>query len=214
MLITFEGTEGSGKTTQVAHLAHVLRKAGHDVLQTREPGGTEIGDQIRQILNDHKNKAMHPHTELLLFCASRAQLVEQVLRPHLLRGGTVVCDRFIDSTLAYQGYGHGLHQETLVKVLNFATRGLRPDLTLYLDMPPERGLDRRRQASLFGEEWNRLDDMALTFHYRVYEGYERLIAAEPRRWVRINADQPEDRVHADILAALESRLKLRLSPAT
>lgn len=209
MFITFEGPEGSGKTTQVRRTVAFLRTNGLNVLQTREPGGTAISDKIRELLTDKANHAMHPHTELLLFCASRAQLVEETLRPFLTRGGVVVCDRYTDSTMAYQGYGHGLHLDTLRTLIQFATGGLRPDLTLFLDIPPDRSLDRRRQASLFGEEWNRLDDMALSFHYRVYEGYQRLIAAEPKRWVRINADQPEDVVAAEISTALTARMKLK-----
>lgn len=209
MFITFEGPEGSGKTTQVRQTVAFLRAHGLPVLQTREPGGTVISDKIRELLTDKAHHTMHPHAELLLFCASRAQLVEETLRPFLTGGGVVVCDRYTDSTMAYQGYGHGLHLDTLRTLIHFATGGLRPDITLFLDIPPDRSLDRRRQASLFGEEWNRLDDMALSFHYRVYEGYQRLIAAEPKRWVRVNADQPEDAVSAEINTALAARMKLK-----
>lgn len=208
MFITFEGPEGSGKTTQVRRTVAFLREQGLEVLQTREPGGTPISDKIRELLMDKEHHKMHPQTELLLFCASRAQLVEETLRPFLTNGGVVVCDRYTDSTLAYQGYGHGLHVETLRTIIHFATGGLRPDVTLFLDMPPDQSLDRRRQASLFGEEWTRLDDMALSFHFRVYEGYQRLMAAEPKRFVRINADQSEDAVQAEIAEVLRKRLKL------
>lgn len=198
MFITFEGLDGSGKTTQVRLTAAHLREMGYEVLLTREPGGTAIGDQIREVLHSLDNTAMHPTTELLLYNASRAQLVAEVLRPYLASGGLVLCDRFYDSTLAYQGYGHQLNLDSLRAIIDFATGGLRPDLTIFLDITPEDGLTRRKQASLFGEEWNRLDDMELAFHRRVYHGYEALIQAEPQRWLRIDALQPVEQIQAAI----------------
>lgn len=206
MFITFEGPDGSGKTTQVAQTAEKLRDKGYHVLLTREPGGTAIGDQIRQVLHDLKNHDMHPRTELLLYSASRAQIVEEVIRPHLAAGGLVLCDRFYDSTYAYQGYGHGLDLEALRQITRFATGGLTPDLTIYLSLSPEDGLQRRLSALDRGGEWNRLDAMEMAFHQRVREGYQKLIAAEPRRWVTINAAQPIEQVQADILAVLLPRL--------
>ncbi|MBL8154599.1 MAG: dTMP kinase [Anaerolineae bacterium] len=206
MFITFEGPDGSGKTTQIARTTAALRERGHNVLLTREPGGTSIGDQVRHILHDMKNAGMHPRAELLLYSASRAQLVEEVIRPHLNQGGVVISDRFFDSTYAYQGYGHGLDLDALRQITRFATGGLRPDLTLYLDITPEDGLQRRLSALQQGGEWNRLDAMALAFHERVRDGYHRLMAEEPDRWVKIDAAQPVDAVQADILAALLPRL--------
>jgi len=206
MFITFEGPDGSGKTTQVAQTADVLRKRGYRVLLTREPGGTSIGDQIRHILHNMDNQNLHPRAELLLFNASRAQIVEEVIKPHLASGGLVLCDRFFDSTYAYQGYGHGLDLNTLRMIVEFATGGLRPDLTLLLDIAPEDGLQRRLSAIDKGEEWTRLDDMEMAFHRRVREGYHALIAAEPSRWLRIDAAQPVEGVQAAILAALDARL--------
>lgn len=206
MFITFEGPDGSGKTTQVGQIANTLRERGHHVLLTREPGGTAIGDQIRQILHDMKNQAMHPRAELLLFSASRAQIVEEVIRPHLKAGDIVICDRFFDSTYAYQGYGHGLDLETLRTITQFATGGLRPDLTILLDIAPEAGIQRRLSALAQGEEWNRLDAMALEFHQRVRGGYHTLASQEPGRWVTINADRAVAEVQADIVAAVEGRL--------
>lgn len=206
MFITFEGLDGSGKTTQIKQVVPWLQAQGYDVLVTREPGGTSIGDQIREVLHSLDNTAMHPNAELLLYNASRAQLVAEVLRPHLEAGGIVVCDRFYDSTLAYQGYGHGLDLDVLKAIVHFATGGLKPDLTLFLDITPEDGLERRKQASLFGEEWNRLDDMALSFHRRVYEGYQALIAADPARWVPIPAVQPLPAVQQQILDVLAAHL--------
>jgi dTMP kinase len=207
MFISFEGPDGSGKTTQVGQIAALLRGRGRNVLLTREPGGTAIGDQIRHILHDMKNQSMQPRAELLLFSASRAQIVEEVIRPHLKAGGIVICDRFFDSTYAYQGYGHGLDLSTLRTITEFATGGLRPDLTILLDIAPEAGIQRRLSAVAQGEEWNRLDAMALEFHRRVRAGYHALIAAEPERWVRIDAERDVSAVQADILRAVESRLR-------
>ena len=206
MFITFEGLDGSGKTTQVRLLAGYLRAAGYDVLLTREPGGTAIGDQIREVLHRLDNTEMHPAAELLLYNASRAQLVAEVLRPHLQQGGLVICDRFYDSTLAYQGYGHQLNLDNLQAIINFATGGLRPDLTFFLDITPEAGLQRRKQASLFGAEWNRLDDMELAFHRRVYTGYQALMKAEPDRWLRLDALVEIDALQSRIRQELETRL--------
>jgi dTMP kinase len=135
MFITFEGSEGSGKSSQQAQLAEYLRGRGVPLLVTREPGGTEIGEQVRAILSDLKNTAMHPRAEILLFQASRAQLVEQVIRPHLEKGGVVLCDRYADSTIAYQGYGYQLVDLAVLReIVSFATGGLQPDLTLLLDL--------------------------------------------------------------------------------
>lgn len=204
MLITLEGPDGSGKSTQIDLLVQKLRAKGYKVVQTREPGGTSIGDEIRQVLHDLKNTAMHPHTETLLYAASRAQLVAQVIRPHLESGGIVVCDRYRDSTLAYQGYGHGLDLEALNSILAFATGNLTPDLTFYLDLSVEDGLKRRKDAA---DDWNRMDAMAVEFHQRVRAGYEKLIAAEPERWVRIDASQDIETIHQAIYAVVLMRVK-------
>ena len=154
LFVTFEGPEGSGKTTQCKLLEQHLVGQGHNVLLTREPGGTSIGQQVRAVLLDQNNSTMTPEAEFLLFSASRAQLVREHIRPHLADGGVVVCDRFFDSSLAYQGYGHNLEQGVLREVTQMATGGLCPDLTLLLDMPPEEGLRRRKQQS---DQGNRLD---------------------------------------------------------
>lgn len=202
--ITFEGPDGSGKSYQVAVLAHTLRQEGYPVFATREPGGTLIGDQVRAILSDLGNAAMQPRTELLLFQASRAQLVEQVILPHLRDGGVVLCDRYADSTLAYQGYGHQEFNLDQVKTLiHFATGGLKPDLTLLLDVDVEVGLRRRAQDG----EWNRLDAYALAFHQRVRQGYLQMAQAEPERWVVIDAGEPPDQVQAAIRQVVLRKLK-------
>ncbi len=209
MFITFEGPDGSGKSTQVPLLVEYLCSLGYRVFATREPGGTPIGDQIRQVLHDLRNVEMHPHTEILLYAASRAQLVAQEIRPRLERGEIVICDRFADSTLAYQGYGRGLDLPTLRQILAFATGGLQPDLTLYLDVSVEAGLARRAQASRVGAEWNRLDAAGLEFHRRVRQGYQALIAQEPERWVSIPGEDDVAAVQAAIREAVMARLARR-----
>jgi dTMP kinase len=204
LFITFEGPEGSGKTSQMADLAAYLCQQGYPVLSTREPGGTPIGDQIREVLSDLGNDAMQPRTELLLFQASRAQLVEQVIIPHLKQGGIVLCDRYADSTLAYQGYGHQQFELDQVRALiAFATGGLKPDLTLLLDVDVEIGLRRR----LHGGEWNRLDAYELAFHQRVRQGYLNMAQDEPQRWVVVDAAKPPDQVQAAIRRIVSAYLK-------
>ena len=203
LFISLEGPDGGGKSTQARRLVEHLQARGLNVVLTREPGGTPIGDQIRRTLMDLHNTGMHPRTEILLFSASRAQIVHQVIRAHLESDGVVVCDRFYDSTLAYQGYGHGLDLTALRAITEFATGGLRPDLTLLLDLPAEAGLKRRRS----GGQWNRLDAYNLAFHKRVRQGYFELAAAEPARWVKVDATQPFDEVQAAIRLAVEARLR-------
>lgn len=203
MFITFEGPEGSGKTLQIKALAEFLRAQGKPVLTTREPGGTAIGDQVRAVLTRIENTAMHPRTEILLFLASRAQLVEEIVRPHTAEGWMVLCDRYADSTLAYQGYGHGYDLELLRSLLNFATGGLQPDLTLLLDVDPVIGLARKRRSG----EWNRLDAYQLNFHQRVRAGFLELAYSEPVRWVIIDASQPPDEVQTAIQRAVLRRIE-------
>ncbi len=206
MFITFEGPDGSGKSTQVAMLVDDLRARGYAVYQTREPGGTPIGDQIRAVVHDLGNEGMHPHTEILLYAASRAQLVAQEIRPRLAAGQIVVCDRYADSTLAYQGYGRGLDLPTLRIILAFATGGLQPDLTIYLDITAEEGLRRRQQAAQDGAEWNRLDAESLAFHQRVREGYLALVAEAPDRWVALSGAGDRDSIQGQIRDAVYARL--------
>ena len=203
MFITFEGPDGSGKSTQLRMLASALREEGIDIITTREPGGTEIGDQIRAVIMNMKNKAMDPRTELLLFNASRAQLVEELIRPSLAAGKIILCDRYADSTMAYQGYGHGLDRDELRRLLNFATGGLKPDLTLLFDISAEAGLKRRLSNH---DEWNRMDDYALQFHERVRGGFHELAAADPERWVVIDADRDPGVIHAEVLDIVKRKL--------
>ena len=203
MFITFEGPEGSGKSTQIRLLADYLRLNGYRVDTLREPGGTSIGDQIRGVLHDTANTDMVPMTEVMLYSASRAQLVAACIRPALSEGRIVLCDRFADSTLAYQGYGRGLDMGVLATLTAFATGSLRPDLTILRDMDVRHGLSRRRDE---GQEMNRLDLEAVSFHERVREGYHVLAAADPTRWVTLDADQPVSSVAADVRSTVLERL--------
>lgn len=203
MFVTLEGPEGSGKTSQVGPLAEFLRQQGYLVLTTREPGGTSIGEQVRAVLTRLDNTALQPRTEILLFCAARVQLVEEVIRPSLAKGMVVLCDRYADSTLAYQGYGHGHELVFLRSLLNFATGGLWPALTLLLDIESEAGLGRKRKG---GGEWNRLDAYSLAFHQRVRQGYLELARQEPARWQIIDASQPWEVVQSDLRAAILARV--------
>ena len=203
LFVTLEGPEGCGKTTQIARLAGWLRDLGYDVLATREPGGTSIGDQVRDILHAPGNRSMQPAAELLLYNASRAQLVAEVIRPHLARGGIVLSDRYADSSIAYQGYGRGLDLNALRAIVGFATGGLRPDLVLLLDVEVEEGLRRKRGG---GGEWNRLDQEPIDFHRRAREGFLSRARQEPERWVIVDAGRGVDEVQADIRQVVASRL--------
>ncbi len=195
MFITLEGPDGSGKTQQIHLLSEFLSDRGYQVYFSREPGGTEIGEQVRDILMDLKNTAMHPRTETLLFCASRAQIVEEVIKPKLAEGTVVILDRYADSTMAYQGYGHGNDLEAIRALLDFATGGLKPTLTILLDLDPEVGLRRRKVG---GDEWTRLDDYQLSLHKRVRAGYLKMAEEEPDRWRIIPADQPVEMVQSQL----------------
>lgn len=204
IFITFEGPDGSGKSSQLASLADYLRQAGYPVLATREPGGTAIGDQVRSVLMGLKNTEMQPRTEILLFQASRAQLVEQVIVPQLAAGSVVLCDRYADSTLAYQGYGYQKFTlEQLKPLIAFATGGLTPDLTLLLDVEVNEGLRRRMKDG----DFNRLDVYECAFYERVRQGYLEMARLEPQRWVAVDAGQPPDQVQAAIRQIVLARLK-------
>jgi dTMP kinase len=187
MFITFEGIDGCGKTTQFRILAQWLRDHGKDVVETVEPGGTEIGRQIRKILLDPASADMRPRTELLLYFASRAQNVDQVIRPALDAGRIVLCDRFTDSTLVYQGCGRGLDTNVVLDLDRIACRGLKPDVTLLIDIDPETSLMRaKRRNERIGPAESRIDEEGAAFHERVRQGYLALAKAESERIVVID----------------------------
>ena len=204
LFITFEGPDGSGKTTQIKLLAENLTAQGHAVLSLREPGGTAIGDQIREIVHALRNKEMSPRAECLLYAAARAQLIDQVLKPHLDQGGIVVCDRYADSTMAYQAYGRGLNRSAVRQIISFATLDLKPDVTFYIDIDVAEGIARRKKS---GDDYNRMDDQALEFHRRVRAGYLEMIEAEPARWVKINGRQSVEQIQLQIRSEVAKRLK-------
>jgi len=195
MFITLEGPEGSGKTSHTPHLVEYLREKGYRVFPTREPGGTSISEQIRDILHDLKNAEMHPHTETLLYQAARAQIVEQVIRPRLAAGEIVISDRYYDSTIAYQGYGHQQDLNEIRQLVKYATGGLVPDLTILLDVDVKVGLKRKKQN---GVEWNRMDAHEVEFYQRVRNGYMEMVKQEPKRWVVVDASRDWEKVQAEL----------------
>lgn len=222
MFLTLEGIEGAGKSTQAARLAEGLRDSGRSVWLTREPGGTPLAGAIRALLlhpeasraalanaglapGDMSAEAMLPLTEALLLSAARAQHVPAI-REHLAAGEIVVCDRYTDATRAYQGTARGFDMQTIIALEDIATAGLRPDLTLLLDMPPETAQARKIRAATNGGEWNRLDAEDLAFHQQVRAGYLALAAAEPRRILVLDATQSPDALAGIIWEAVQARL--------
>jgi dTMP kinase len=208
--ITFEGIEGSGKTTQIRLLGESLRKQGMDVLVTREPGGCPVADAIRNILLHPGNTAIVPRAELLLYAAARAQHVEEVVLPALQAGTIVLCDRYTDATLAYQGSGRGLAASLIADLNTLASGGLSPDLTLLLDMPAEEGLNRarRRNSARPEDEEDRFERESIDFHCRVREGYLELARGEGRFRI-VDARGIEEEVAARVKAEVEAFVRLR-----
>jgi dTMP kinase len=204
MFITLEGPEGSGKTSHIPPLVEYLREKGYIVFPTREPGGTSIGEQIREVIHDLKNEEMHPRTETLLYQAARAQIVEQVFKPRLAAGEIVISDRYYDSTIAYQGYGHQQDLEQVRALVKYATVGLIPDLTVLLDVDIEEGLKRKKKDN----EWNRLDAYTVEFHQRVRAGYLEMVKQEPNRWVVVDAGKEWGEVQDDLRKVIEANLKI------
>jgi dTMP kinase len=208
LFITLEGTEGGGKSTQLQRLAERLRQLGRPVRLLREPGGTPIGEEIRHLLkHSEANRAMTPEAELLLMNASRAQLVREIIRPALAAGEVVLCDRFYDSTTAYQGHGRGLDLEQVRSVIDFAVGATRPDLTLLLMVPIAVSEQRRAsRGEADGQKRDRFEEADRAFFERVEQGYRALAAAEPQRVRLIDASQPVETVAAEIWAACAARL--------
>ena len=194
LFVTFEGIDRSGKTTQARMLADAL---GDEAVAVREPGGTALGERLRELLKDPA-VGIDPRSEALMFAAARAELVTEVIRPALDNGRIVVCDRFLDSSLAYQGGARGLRVEEVARINDFAVAGLSPDLTIYLTLDPALAFGRAGAG-------DRIEDEGEAFQERVAETYEQLATAEPGRWQRIPADRPPELVHTDVMAAVEDR---------
>jgi dTMP kinase len=200
LFVTLEGPDGSGKTSQAARLGAALEAEGRDVVLLREPGGTALGERLRELLLHREDMPIDPLADALLFNAARAQLVAEVIRPALAAGRTVLCARFADSTLAYQGYGAGVDLDGLKALAAIATAGIRPDLTILLDVPAETGLNRKRRGSGALTRFESRADLA--FHRRVRDGFLRLARAEPERWRVVDATRPRSVVAAAILDAV------------
>jgi dTMP kinase len=215
LFVTFEGGEGTGKTTQLKRLVAALRGAGWDPLETRDPGGTPIGNQIRAILLDREHVGMAPLAELLLYEASRAQLVQEVIRPALSAGRIVLCDRFTDSTVAYQGAGRGLDPALIARLNALGSDGLAPDLTLLFDLDPAVGLARAAERlSSPRKAEDRMEAEVLAFHRRVRAGYRALAAAEPERVVVLDASRGIGELEREVRRLVEARLRGRRPAAS
>ncbi|QQZ62634.1 dTMP kinase [Paenibacillus sonchi] len=202
--ITLEGGDGSGKTTVLGRVAAYLQNHSMPYLITREPGGIEIAEKIRSIILDPAHTAMDARTEALLYAASRSQHLAEVVEPALKEGLTVLCDRFVDSSLVYQGYARGLGIEEVRSINQFATGGRMPDLTFYLDVDPEVGLS--RIAANQDREVNRLDLESMAFHQKVREGYRQVVESDPQRIVVLDANRPIHMVEQDIVQTLKDRI--------
>jgi dTMP kinase len=189
LFITFEGSEGCGKSTQAKTLWRKLSRLGTPVELTHEPGGTALGNQLRRTLKEGHQDKISPLAELFLFAACRIQLVTEVIRPSLQQGKVVICDRFADSTTAYQGYGRGLNLETIKKINELATQGTKPNLTIMLDIPTQKGLGRKQYTTN-----DRFEAEDIDFHNKVRDGYLKLAAEEPERWLVIDATLPRARI--------------------
>ena len=197
--IVFEGGDGSGKSTQVRSLMRRLRRRGVDVLRTREPGGTRLGQALRTLLKS--GEPMTPISELMLFEAARAQLVQQVIKPFLAGGGVVIADRFTSSTMAYQGYGRGLDGELIERLNREATGGLEPDLTVLLDLPVEAALARKSNGSA-----DNFDSAPMDFHRKIRRGYSALAAADPERWLILDGQLPPEELGREIWTKVHALL--------
>lgn len=204
LFITLEGGDGSGKTTVLGRVAAYLQNHSMPYVITREPGGIEIAEKIRSIILDPAHTAMDARTEALLYAAARSQHLAEVVEPALKEGLTVLCDRFVDSSLVYQGYARGLGIEEVRSINNFATGGRTPDLTFYLDVEPEVGLS--RIAANQNREVNRLDLESLDFHQKVREGYQLVVQSDPERIVVLDANRPIHIIEQDIVRTLKERI--------
>ncbi len=202
--ITFEGPEGSGKTSVIKRIKDYYEDKGYKVMVTREPGGVRISEKIRDIIMDKSHQEMDARTEALLFAASRRQHLVQKVKPALERGCLVICDRFVDSSLAYQGYGRKLGIDEVFMINQFAIESTLPDLTIFVDVLPEVGLERVFKSAF--REKNRLDLEKLNFHKMIYEGYQILLKRFPERVKRINGEKPLDEVVQQAIELIDKTL--------
>jgi len=204
LFITFEGIEGCGKTTQIKRLAKRLQENGIRFISTLEPGGTRIGQDIRRLLLDSRNSHLSPMAELILYAADRAQHVEEIIRPALEQGKWVICDRFFDATVAYQGAGRGLDMDLIMTLNSKVTKGLRPDITLLLDCPPEMGIERalKRNNASMEDGQDRFEREKMEFHTKVRNAYLQ-ISRNEKRFSVINAALPEDKVEEEIFRVIK-----------
>lgn len=203
LFITVEGTDGAGKSTQIQLLTDYLKSKGRNVILKREPGGTEISEKIRELILDVNNKEMSDVAEALLYAASRAQLVQQVIKPALVKGEVVICDRFVDSSIVYQGIARGLGKNMVEEINRFAIDGIMPDITLFFDLSPEIGIKRKMQD----QKLDRMESEKLDFHLRVYEGYKTLTNMCSDRIRRIDANMTIEEVHKQVLDAIKDFIK-------
>ncbi len=203
LFITLEGPDGAGKTTQIGYIRKYLEDRNASVVLSREPGGTKISEKLREIVLDKDNGEMADTTEMMIYAAARAQHVAEKIRPALERGEMVICDRFMDSSIAYQGYGRNLGDQ--VRIVNeYAIAGILPDITFFMDLDPAVG-----RARIGKDVQDRLEREKMEFHYKVYEGYRAIWQAEPDRVIRIDADRPEEEVWAEIRGHLDRILENR-----
>lgn len=205
MFITVEGPDGSGKTTQLQLLVRSLTKKGYEVVVTREPGGTKVGNSIREILLSPEHDEMTPRVEMMLYAASRAQNVDQVIRPALNRGAIVVCDRFVDASIAYQGYGLQYDLTQVLSLNEWATAGIKPDLTFLFDLTPDQASRRMKDRG----QLDRIESRDESFHQRVYDGFQKLLEQHPERMVRIDANATIEMIQDEVLDITLERLNER-----
>lgn len=206
IFITIEGNDGSGKTTIINGIKKMLEDKGIHFIQTREPGGSEVAEKIRQVILDKNNVAMDARTEALLYAASRRQHIVEVIYPALNEGKLVLCDRYIDSSLAYQGYARGIGLEEVYKMNQFATEGLLPDLTIYLNVSPQVGIKRKSAQ----KELDRLERESINFHEHVYQGYQKVVEMFPNRIISIDGERDAQAVIDDTVVIIETFLNQRM----
>ena len=202
LFITIEGTDGSGKTTQINLIRQYLVSKGFEVILIREPGGTQISEKIRSILLDNENKKMHKTTEMLLYASARAQLVAEIIEPALNEGKIIICDRFVDSSYAYQGFGRDIGLKEVINANEIAIGNVMPDITFFFDILPEEALDRKNLET----DIDRIENEEIGFHQKVYQGYKELALIYPERIVKISANRSVNEVFNDVKWFLDKKL--------